>query len=82
MHVEESVDQLIRKLENQGKKIKIIEDKEDIEEDLPQKSTRKGGVKAKSKGKTDVVMPESDDKKVDEIQSKLKEKEDLLNDNL
>ena len=28
-HVEESVDDLIRKLENQGKKIKIIEDNED-----------------------------------------------------
>ena len=27
-HVEESVDVLIRKLENQGKKIKIIEDNE------------------------------------------------------
>jgi uncharacterized protein YlzI (FlbEa/FlbD family) len=28
MHVEESVDELIRKLENQGKKIKIIDDDE------------------------------------------------------
>jgi hypothetical protein len=29
MHVEESVDELIRKLENQGKKIKILNDNDD-----------------------------------------------------
>ena len=31
MHVEESVDELIRKLENQGKKIKIINDDDNDE---------------------------------------------------
>lgn len=31
MRVEESVDELIRKLENQGKKIKIINDDDDDE---------------------------------------------------
>lgn len=43
MHVEESVDELIRKLENQGKKIKIISEDDDIIseiEDTPQKSAR------------------------------------------
>ena len=36
MHVEESVDVLIRKLENQGKKIKILNDDDDdeIKEDI------------------------------------------------
>lgn len=44
LHVEESVDELIRKLENQGKKIKIINDDEDIESDIgeqPMSSARK-----------------------------------------
>ena len=50
MHVEESVDELIRKLENQGKKIKIIndDDNDEIQSDIgpndsPQKSARGTG---------------------------------------
>lgn len=39
-HVEESVDELIRKLEGQGKKIKIIEGNED-DEQLPTKNKKK-----------------------------------------
>jgi hypothetical protein len=44
MHVEESVDELIRKLENQGKKIKIIDD-EDIQEIVDMDAPKSARVK-------------------------------------
>jgi len=44
MHVEESVDELIRKLENQGKKIKIIDD-DDIDESIEMDAPKSARVK-------------------------------------
>jgi hypothetical protein len=64
MHVEESVDVLIRKLENQGKKIKIITDDED---EVDTRSPKKTGKKTKSKSKLIEQEMVEDTKKVEEI---------------
>jgi hypothetical protein len=64
MHVEESVDVLIRKLENQGKKIKIIGDGDDDEES---RSPKKTGRKTRSKAKLIDQEIVEDTKKVEEI---------------
>lgn len=41
LHVEESADELIRKLENQGKRIKIINDDDDNQSELNDASPKK-----------------------------------------
>ncbi len=76
-HVEESADELIKKLENQGKRIKILDDDAD---DPP--STQRSSKLKKGGKKHQQSTLQLEDAKVDEIQSKLKEKEELLNDNM
>jgi hypothetical protein len=60
-HVEESADELIKKLENQGKRIKILDDDAD---DPP--STQRGS-KLKKGGKKQQSTLQLEDAKVDEI---------------
>ncbi|CDW81244.1 kinesin motor domain containing protein [Stylonychia lemnae] len=89
MHVEESVDELIRKLENQGKKIKIIDDdeiQESMDIDAPKSARAKKQITKKmsnsgSKSQKSIVEDTSSSI-VGEMESKLKEKEELLNDHV